>query len=224
MAHLDRLETRWVQRLEVLMPRSGADWMVMLGIDGCQPATEADATKLANIAKGVATESDRKVTFTRYAAKHGEPSMQHWQSYGCKVTFFSEPLDFDLEHQAQNWALTAEGGDLVRMAQFFPHIEDTSYEAHQSKAARDEMERRRTWRPIRTSHGVITATELDRLHEIAKLYGAQLSSERDGDEKKRFDQGMKTLVGELLQARVFVVHDDRPRDTYGYPINEWSPA
>jgi len=222
MAHLDRLETRWVQRIEALMPASGTAWIALLALEHCRPERPEDAQKLADIARGDVT--DRKVNFVRYGLEHGQPDFDLWKEYGCKVTFFSEPdeTSVDLDRKAHHWALTADDGDIVRMAQFFPHIEDTSYEAHQSSAARDEMERR--MRPIRTSHGVITATELDRLHQISKLYGGQMASERDSAEKKRFDAGMKTLIGELLQARVFVVHDDRPRDADGFPINAWSAS
>lgn len=224
MAHMNRLDTRWVQRLEITMPLSGTSWMVMLHADGCQPATADDADKLRRIARGEATEADRKVVFTRYALEATQPAFDAWQEHGCKITFAVEYDDRDdkehyastLQHyRAKRWAAGASTGDLVRMAKFFPHVEDTSYEAEQSKAARSAL----SWRTVRTAENVVTSTDLARLHEIARLYGGQLGEATSAEEKKRFETGMKTLIGELLAARVFVVHDDRPRDSEGFPID-----
>lgn len=223
MAHINRLDTRWLQRIEVTMPLSGTSWIALTHAESCHPATSADAEKLARIAAGTATDADRKVAFVRYGVEARQPDFAAWEECGCKISFFRETFDEDDGEyastqqflRAKRWAAKASAGDLVRMAQFYPHIEDASYEAAQSEAARARLTS--GWCPVRTGEGVITATDLDRLKMLARVRAGHATF--PDATSKLFDAGIALLIGELLAARVFVIHDDRARDKDGFAID-----
>jgi len=92
MAKISRKETQYVQRVTVLLPKEGCEWLDMLRYDRCFPATEVESGKLKRLAGGFASEADRKVEFIRVTGAPSQPTEGRWESFGCTVLYFSEPL------------------------------------------------------------------------------------------------------------------------------------
>lgn len=82
----------YVTRITVKLRKWAGVPFDMMRYDACVPDTEADAYKLGRIADSGDDESDRTVTFRRYARNPGPPTEARWSGkFGCEIVSW-EPI------------------------------------------------------------------------------------------------------------------------------------